>query len=181
MLLHVILSLCFMVQGEAIGSTRAEVSVSATGAFRIDLHADFDGLLLGSGPGGSLGPRLEAMERFRALDSELQAAAVERLEEFLKRRVRARFDGRPETFSVSFPQRRQIGTGVLTLGSTARLSGQVPTGAARFQFFASRSFRSVDLRLVSATGEERLRFLLQPGEESPEVDLRELGYRQDRL
>jgi hypothetical protein len=114
--------------------------------------------------------RLVAMERLRAGGRAAEEAAVARLIEYLRRRVRARFDGAAAELTVELPERRAAASGeLITLGSYARLRGRAPAGARRFTFFASRSFRGVDLR-VDARG-ERSRQTVEPGAESDPIAL----------
>ena len=155
----------------AAAATVVEAKLAAEGAFTVDLYADLDALLLGLSPAAPAAQRLAAMERMRAGGREGETAAIERLTEFMRRRLRVRFDGATAVFAVEFPQRRSMTAGDLaTLGSFVRLSGQAPPEARAFTFFASRSFRGVDLR-VAVAGAASRRQIVEPGAESAPVEL----------
>jgi hypothetical protein len=82
-----------------------------------------------------------------------------------------RFDGVAADLAVDFLERRALPSGELaTLGSRARLRGSAPAGARRFTFFASKSFRGVELRIDAAGKPSRQ--MLEAGEESAPVELR---------
>lgn len=153
----------------ALVATRAELDLEAA-RFHLDLWSDFDGLLLGVGPGVQMQARLAAMEALRRLPAEATQKRVERLRELLRRRVRVRFDGEAEAFDVLFPERRTTAEGeLLTLGPVARLGGEIPQGAKQVTVFGSRSFRGIDLRI--SQGGSRSRQVLLPGAESSPVEL----------
>ena len=147
-----------------------EARLDAGGAFVIDLWFDFDALLLGLSPAAPAPDRLVAMESLRRAGRDAEAAAVARLSELLRRRLRARFDGEAVPFAIAFPDNRDATAGELvTLGGRVRLDGRAPQGARAFTFFASRSFRGVDLRV--GVGERRSRQILEPGVESKPIPL----------
>jgi hypothetical protein len=153
----------------AAAATVVEAKLAADGAFLVDLYADLDALLFGLSPAASVAQRLAAMERLRASGRASEGAAIERLTEFMRRRLRVRFDGAAAETAVEFPQRRSMPTGELaTLGSFVRLRGQAPAEARAFTFFASRSFRGVDLR-VALAGARSSRQIVEPGAESAPI------------
>jgi hypothetical protein len=141
------------------------------GEIVVDLYADLDALLLGQSAATPAAQRLAGMESLRAAGREAEAAAIERLTEQFRRRVRVRFDGAAATLAIEYPERRAGAGGELaTLGSLVRLRAPAPAAARSFTFFASRSFRWIDLRV--SIGERRSRQMLEPGEESAPVALR---------
>jgi hypothetical protein len=155
----------------AAAATVVEAKLAADGAFIVDLYADLDALLVGLSPTAPAAQRLEAMERLRAGGRATEAAAIERLTEFMRRRLRVRFDGAVSEAAIEFPQRRATPTGELsTLGSFVRLRGLAPPDARSFSFFASRSFRGVDLR-VTVAGAGSSRQIVEPGAESAPVEM----------
>jgi hypothetical protein len=158
-------------RASAAAAAVVEARVDAAGAFAVDLHADLDALLLGVSSATGAEERMLRMESLRRGGRAAEDEAIARLVELLRRRLRVRFDGVAADLSIEFPQRRATAGGVLaTLGSTVRLRGQAPAGARRLTFFASRSFRGVDLRVEA--GGRRSRQILEPGEESAPVELR---------
>jgi hypothetical protein len=151
-------------------ATLVEARFEPAGAFTVDLHADLDALLLGMPASTAAATRLSAMEALRAGGRAGEAAALDRLGQLFRRRVRVRFDGTASDLVVEFPERRATATGELvTLGSRARLRGSAPAGARTVTVFASRSFRGIDLR-VEVAG-KTTRQVLEPGEESSPIDL----------
>ena len=136
----------------------------------VDLRLDLDALLVGIRPSADIAMRVRALERLR--EAELERA-VGRLERYLHRRVRIRFDGRVEPFRVRFLDqvRTPDGRGLLTLGGTVRLDLEVPEGAREVSFFASRSFGSVILTVELESSGRRLRTRLERGERSPPIGL----------
>ena len=157
----------------AAAGTVVEARLESDGALAVDLYTDLDALLLGVSAATPATQRLAAMEILRAAGAEAQAAATERLTDYLRRRIRVRFDGVAAELDVEYPERRSTGAGakdLATLGSFARLRAKVPGTANRFTFFASRSFRFIDLR--AAIGERRSRQMVEPGAESEPIALR---------
>ena len=157
----------------AAAGTVVEVRREAGDVLAADLYADLDALLIGVSPAASTTQRLAAMETLRAGGAQAQAAATERLTEYLRRRIRIRFDGVAAELEVQYPERRTTGKGdedLATLGSFARLRAKVPPTAREVTFFASRSFRFVDLRV--AIGERRSREMVEPGAESAPISVR---------
>ena len=155
---------------EAAAPTVVEARLSFDGAFEVDLYTDLDALLLGLSPVAPASRRLLAMESLRRAGREAEDEAVARLTDLLRRRLRLRFDGEAAPFEIAFPERRATGGGeLLTLGSFARLCGTAPAGARAFTFFASRSFRGVELRVRA--GDRGSREVLEPGAASAPVDL----------
>jgi hypothetical protein len=152
-------------------ATVVEAKLALDGAFTVDLYADLDALLVGLSPTAPAAQRLAALERLRAGGRAAEAAAIERFTEFLRRRLRVRFDGVATEAALEFPQRRDMPSGELgTLGSFVRLRGNAPPDARAFTFFASRSFRGVDLRVAVAAADSS-RQIVEPGAESAPVAL----------
>jgi len=155
---------------DSAAPTVVEARLLPGGAFEVDLQTDLDALLLGLSPAAQALSRVLAMERLRREGRAGEAAAVARLGDLLRRRLRLRFDGEPAAFEISFPERRTLpGGDLVTLGPRVRLRGATPSGARAFTFFASRSFRGVELRTVA--GERASRQVLEAGAESAPVAL----------
>jgi hypothetical protein len=168
----VVLALAQIVSGRdsAAAATVVEAKLDAGGRFSVDLHTDLDALLLGISPATGSTDRLLRMESLRRAGRSAEQEAVDRLVELLRRRLRVRFDGAAAELAIEFPERRTAASGELTtLGSYVRLGGRAPVGARQFSFFASRSFRGVDLRVEA--GDRRSRQILEPGAESSPVTL----------
>lgn len=152
-------------------ATVVEARLEAGDVFAVDLYADLDALLAGQSTATPAAQRLAGMESLRAAGRDAETAATERLTELLRRRLRLRFDDAAADLAVEYPERRTTGAGELaTLGSFARLRARVPAAAREVTFFASRSFRWIDLRV--AIGDRRSRQMLEPGEESAAISLR---------
>ena len=89
--------------------------------------------------------------------------------------MRIRFDGEPAPFEFSFPDQ---GTPTATesaiptmLGLTARLTGTVPAGATRLEFFASRAFSDVHLTVRDEIRGLTTRSVLERGARSDPYSL----------
>jgi hypothetical protein len=155
----------------AAAATVLEARLEADQSFIVDLYTDLDALLLGQSVAMPAAQRLAGMELVRAEGRAAEAAATERVSELLRRRLRVRFDGAAAELVVEYPERRVTVAGELTtLGSFVRLRSRVPAAAREVTFFASRSFRWIDLRV--AIGDRRSRQMLEPGEESEAISLR---------
>jgi hypothetical protein len=125
------------------------VIFKADGTYQIDMTCDLDALALGVSPQTD---STELAARLRGLGPAELAERLRRLEDYFERRVRVFFDERPAAPAVSFPD---YGTPLAgesevptVLGTTARLEGRVPPGAATFSFRASRSFPAVHLTVL---------------------------------
>jgi len=139
-------------------------------AFRIEMVCDLDALALGV-PLDEDSALLA--ERLRTMEPALFEETVAGLRDFFQRRVRFRIDGEPAAFTVSFPE---YGTAAATeaeiptvLGTRAALSGSIPSGAETFEFFVSRTFPPVHLRILGEDGAEGRTLILERGERSPDV------------
>ena len=175
--MNMLISIALLVQpasGEAprpaAAGTVVEARLEAGDLFAADLYTDLDALLLGVSAATPATQRLAAMEGLRAAGVEAQAAAIERLSDYLRRRIRVRFDGAAAELEVHFPERRTTGPDLATLGSFARVRARVPAAAREVTFFASRSFKFIDLRV--AIGDRRSRQMIEPGAESKPIVLR---------
>jgi hypothetical protein len=151
--------------------TDVSLELARDGSYTVDVVCDLDALALGvpsTADSAALAAEIEAME------PAAQEEMVARLVTLLKRRLRVRFDGEPDTFEVSLPERGQPapeGLPPTVLGLVARLSGQVPEEAAEVTFFASRAFPPVRLS-VTRSGETAGDVeVLPPGAESWPVPL----------
>ena len=150
-------------------ATVVEAKLEA-GSLVVDLYADLDALLLGQAAATPAEQRFAGMESLRAAGRDAEEAATGRLTELLRRRLRLRFDGAAAEPAIEYPERRTTGAGQLaTLGSFVRLRVPVPSAARDVTFFASRSFRWIDLR--AAIRDRTSRQMLEPGEESAPISL----------
>jgi len=128
--------------------TDVTLDLHGDGTYTVDVVCDLDALALGvasTADSAALAAQIEAM------DAEAREALVARLVTLLERRLRVRFDGEPDDFEVSFPQRgRPVpeGSPPAALGLLARLSGRVPDGAHEVTFFASRAFPPARLTVI---------------------------------
>ena len=154
----------------AAAGTVVEAKLEAGDTFAADLYTDLDALLLGVSAATPAAQRLAAMEVLRAAGAEAQTGAIERLTDYLRRRIRLRFDGVAAELEVQFPERRTTGADLVTLGSFARVRARMPEAAREVTFFASRSFKFIDLRV--AIGDRRSRQMVEPGAESAPISLR---------
>jgi hypothetical protein len=145
--------------------TEVRVSLQAD-SFAVDVFCDLDALALGvdaSADSAALAAEIGAMAP--AGQDELAA----KLNDFLTRRLRLRFDGVPAPFEVTFPERGQVrppGATPSFFGLAAHLSGRIPNGAKAATFFASRAFPLVRLVWRSAAGGAPVEEVLVPGAES---------------
>jgi hypothetical protein len=141
-------------------------------SYRIDLLVDVDALALGV---SSSTDSEEVVAALRALSDGELAAAAERVRGTLSRRVRVRFDDQKQRPTISFPgEEVQLieADGLPTvLGLTARLEGEIPTGAANFQFGLSRAFGPSRLSVGVQGSQQRRVELLGTAEDSPLFDL----------
>ena len=115
------------------------------------------------------------MAALRALPPGELEERLDQLRQLFERRVRIRFDGEPAPFEVSFPDQ---GTPTATesaiptmLGLTARLTGTVPAGATRLEFFASRAFSDVHLTVRDEIRGLTTRSVLERGARSDPYSL----------
>lgn len=142
--------------------------LKSDGTWVADLRIDVDALALGvssSVPSEDLVAELEAMSV-----AEFEGA-LERATETLQRRIRVRFDGEPVLPRVAFPELDQptdpTATEQTVLGTTARLSGNIPEGAVEVSFRASRAFGVVQLTIFDQSSLASRRHLLESAEDSP--------------
>jgi hypothetical protein len=148
------------------------VVLSANGNYQVDVHCDLDALALGVDP--SL-DALEVMALYAQLDEGEKARRVEALEPMFQRRIRLRFDGETAIPDVAFPD---VGTQIVerslvptVLGTTARLTGRVPTGAKALTVAVSRGFPQPLLTVLDQRSLRGVSMPLGPGEESPPFPL----------
>ena len=147
--------------------TGTTVFLPGDGTFVAELIVDLDALALGAPPGADDAGLAAELTAMTATEFTEQVEGVRRL---FERRVRFRFDDRPEPFKVTFPD---YGTPAATeadiptvLGVTARLEGVVPEGAMELEFFASRAFSEVDLVIRDEARDVTHRALLERGARS---------------
>ena len=128
--------------------TDVRLDLRADGTYIIDVVCDLDALALGV---SSSADSAALAAEIGALEPAARERLVAKLEDFLKRRLRVRFDGAPHAFEVALPQRGQPpapNVAPSALGLVARLSGTVPAGAKAVTFAASRSFPPVRLTVT---------------------------------
>ena len=142
------------------------------GSFQTDLICDLDALALGAPQNADDASLVAAL---RALPPGELEERLDQLRQLFERRVRIRFDGEPAPFEVSFPDQ---GTPTATesaiptmLGLTARLTGTVPAGATRLEFFASRAFSDVHLTVRDEIRGLTTRSVLERGARSDPYSL----------
>jgi hypothetical protein len=148
------------------------VVLKTDGTYLVELTVDVDALALGVSPltdSAEVAAALEAMS-----PAELEIAS-ERARETILRRIHLRFDGESQRPDIEFPG-AEVSAAAATapptvLGTTARLSGRVPAGAARFRFGASRAFNAVQLTILDQASLGGARYVLGAGEDSPEFTL----------
>ena len=151
--------------------TDVSFEIHGDGSYIVDVVCDLDALALGvpsTADSAALAAEIEAM------DPAARDELVERLVVLLKRRLRVRFDGDPDSFEVSLPARGQPppeGLPPTALGLVARLSGRVPVDASEVTFFASRAFPPVRLTVARAGEIAGPVEVLAPGAESWPVPL----------
>jgi len=151
--------------------TDVRLELHGDGTYSVDVGADLDALALGvatTADSAALAAEIEALAP--AARDEL----VGRLVALLKRRLRVRFDGRPDDFAVILPGQGQPvpeGLPPSALGLVARLSGTIPAHAAETTFFASRAFPPVRLTVVRAREPVGPVEILEPGGESGPIAL----------
>ena len=132
--------------------TATQLILHTDGTFTVNMTCDLDALALGRSQDTEDEQLVFALKQLNP--NEFQNT-IDRLENFFQRRVRVRFSGKPEPFSVTFPD---YGTAAALdadiptmLGLTARLKGAIPPDAKDVEFFASRSFSDVHLSVVDET------------------------------
>lgn len=151
--------------------TDVSLELREDGTYTVDVVCDLDALALGvpsTADSAALAAEIEAME------TGARDELVERLHVLLKRRLRVRFDGEPDAFEVSLPDRGQAppeGLPPTALGLVARLSGGVPSASEEVTFFASRAFPPVRLSVTRAGEAAGDMEVLAPGAESWPVPL----------
>ena len=158
--------------GHPLSFTAATLTLEPGGSFRAELIVDLDALALGAPLDTDDAELVAALEGLSPDEFETRVARLRRL---FGRRVRVRFDGRPASFDVTFPDH---GTPAATeaeiptvLGLTARLTGTIPDGAAAVGFFASRAFGEVHLTVADPARDIEVRSILEPGARSDPLDL----------
>jgi hypothetical protein len=135
--------------------------------YTIDVRVDVDALALGVSP--ALDSSIVAAE-LRSLSPEDVEMRVNQAKDTILHRVRVRFDGERMVSTVTFPQRGvdpAPNEPVTVLGTLARLSGTVPTGAKTFTFGASRAFGPVILTIRDPASVLGVEYQLDVSEDSP--------------
>lgn len=161
--------------GHSFGLTRVDASFDGEGGYAIDVTCDLDALALGVPDDSFADQNVALLESLSPAERREKEEALARL---LSRRLRIRFDGKPELpGAVTFPRRgeRALPGEVPTFfGPVARLSGKVPPGARIFTWQASAAFPPVHLTVRAHDGAEVATQALERGTESAPVDLASL-------
>lgn len=121
-------------------------------------------------------------ERLSALPQVELEERLDNLRQLFQRRVRVRFDGRPQDFQVDFPDygspHLEDSEEPTLLGTRAVLRGSIPEGAEQVSFFASRAFPPVRLEVYRSDdevpltqGEPQTVLILQRGARSQPLPL----------
>lgn len=147
--------------------TDTVVLIKPDHTFILDLTCDLDELLLGNSPGQ---PSNVVAERVQALPEAEREEAVERLREFFRRRIRVDVDDRRLELSVDFPE---YGDALArnaplptVLGTTARLSGRIPSDGRALVIRVSAAFPPVRLAIFKHDYDRPQREVLAKGVES---------------
>jgi len=152
--------------------TNTLLSIKANSSFQVHLLYDLDALALGAPLDTNDANLVTALTN---LSQDEFNERIDRLRRLFKRRVRIRFDDKPQDFDVSFPDygtsRTREAEIPTVLGLTAQLSGTIPPEATTVEFFASRAFGEVHLTIVDAVRNVELRSILEPGERSEKFSL----------
>ena len=147
--------------------TETTLTIRNDRTFKVDLTVDLDALALGV-PQNSNDAELVAI--IETMPPDKFKDLISRLTQHFKRRIRIRFDGEPNFFSVSFPDQGTRATTTseipTVLGLTARLIGVIPENATNFSFFASRAFSNVHLTVVDEVYGTTTRSVLERGARS---------------
>ena len=162
----VLIAAVLPVAGHDFAFTEVLLVLKSDGTWQAELTVDCDALALGVSPSTD---NAELKAILEGLSPAEFVGRVEQARETLARRVRVRFDGRRQAPTISFPGLDgQTEPGLVTvLGTTARLTGKIPEGAASVTFFASRALRPVRLTVLEQTTVRGAAWTLVAGEESP--------------
>lgn len=134
--------------GHDLRLTEVTLVLGAEGVVTVAMTCDLDALALGA---GGAADDAQLAEHLRSAPAEERAAAVDRLEAMLVRRVRVRADGTPLALTVDLPEapRPPNAAGPPSyLGTTARFRAALPADAGAVTFSASRAFPPVQLTVV---------------------------------
>tara|TARA_B100001123_G_scaffold438745_1_gene574192 strand:- start:16929 stop:18056 length:1128 start_codon:yes stop_codon:yes gene_type:complete len=152
--------------------TATQLILHTDGTFTVNMTCDLDALALGRSQDTEDEQLVFALQQLNP--NEFQNI-IDRLETLFERRVRVRFSGNPEPFSVTFPD---YGTAAAldadiptVLGLTAQLRGTIPPDAKDVEFFASRSFSNVHLSVVNETNKTTIQTIIERGARSDPIEL----------
>lgn len=144
------------------------VVLRADGTFDIDLTVDVDALALGV-PQATDSALLA--QTLRQLPPDEFSAVVEQARQTVLRRVRVRFDDAPVRPEVAFPHHNtaiaEFAVIPTVLGTTVRLTGRIPDGAANFTFGASRAFNALHVTILEQLTGASAKHVLGAGEDTP--------------
>lgn len=143
-------------------TTQADLRISGS-QFQLQLVCDLDALALGVSPSTDAESILQA---FREMDDQQRLAAWQRVEQFLIRRIRLRFDGQDALFDVA--RLPSVETLQSYFGTQVVLRGSVPTDWSEVIVKASRALPPLQLSVI-CDGRIAWRGLVAQGVESPAV------------
>lgn len=152
--------------------TPVSLVLAGDGSFQVEVGLDVDAL--------ALGLPLETdsaivSEGMRALSSEDLERAVEAARFSIQEDFRIQFDEQSVSLDVAFPH---WGTPAVTeadpptvLGTAARLTGDVPSGARWVSVQLPSRYKTVSVQVLTPQGPETQTAVLDPGEASPRFSL----------
>ncbi|MFQ5671067.1 MAG: HupE/UreJ family protein [Acidobacteriota bacterium] len=157
--------------GHQLGLSWAAAAFHRDGTYTLDLAYDLNALMAGARP-GHLTP--EEAQSLLTMEADERERALEAVRTFMGNSLHVRFDGRPATPQVLFPE---MGEGKAAVsppmplpGYTLRLAGEIPPGAERFTLRTSPLIGSLGLTLQVDLGPME-RVMLEAGEESAPFSL----------
>ena len=148
--------------------TPATLVVRGDGSFQVDLGLDADALAAGI---PLEAPAEDVARAMREIPEAQFPEAIDSARAAVREDIRVLFDERPVEFEVSFPHH---GTSAATaadpptvLGTLARLTGRVPSGARQVAFQAAERYKTVSFQLALPSRSDPLSAVMRPGEASP--------------
>lgn len=178
--LWIVLLHCAMdARAHDVDLTRVQVSFDGSGRFTVDMIYDVHAFLAGVRP-EHLAP--EDIERVHIMAGQELEQRTEELREYLRRRVRLRFDDTVTPYEIAFPDVDPIPPPAdpedtpqqkhaSPISRIVRLAGDVPDGAKEFVFWASKSFGNIILEFVDTDGRLLHQLRLEKGDRSRPYDL----------
>ncbi len=160
--------------------TRVETRFDESGRFAIDMIYDVNAFFAGVRPEHMTNEDVERVRHFAAQELELRR---EELREYVRRRVRVRFDDTVTPYEIAFPDVDPVlppklpsagqpdAEHATEISRIVRLTGEVPEGAEAFVFWASRTFGNLILEFVDADGRLLAQQRVEKGDRSRPYDL----------